>query len=157
MNICIYTTAANRAFGQREAALTTLIHKFLPGAVLVEDMNSEITYQLPDDRHHTQLFKDLFLALDDNIKNLGFSSYGISDTTLEEVGAVHLCHTTYKILILLLHQLFLSAKMSFLQMELWTHRSRRTSSRGFIPRICCDIKFSTVFTAKCGFYICCDV
>ena len=73
---------------KRERDLTSLIHKFVPGAVLVEDTNSELTYQLPDDRCHTQLFQDLFVSLDDNIKSLGFSSYGISDTTLEEVGAV---------------------------------------------------------------------
>ena len=73
---------------KRETALTALIHTFVPAAVLVEDTNSELTYQLPDDRRHTQLFQDLFISLDDNIKSLGFSSYGISDTTLEEVGII---------------------------------------------------------------------
>ena len=82
----LHVAMANRELGQGAMALTVLIHKFLPRAVLVEDMNSELTYQLPDDRHNTQLFQDLFIALDDNIKTLGFSSYGISDTTLEEVG-----------------------------------------------------------------------
>ncbi|KAI0222427.1 Phospholipid-transporting ATPase ABCA1 [Lamellibrachia satsuma] len=76
---------ANRELGQGAMALTVLIHKFSPRALLVEDMNSELTYQLPNDRRNTQLFQDLFIALDDNIKTLGFSSYGISDTTLEEV------------------------------------------------------------------------
>ena len=48
----------------------------------------EVTYQLPSGRQHTSSFEKLFNALDKNLVNLGVVSYGISDTTLEEVSPV---------------------------------------------------------------------
>ena len=54
----------------------------------MEEEGTELTYHLPDDPAHTALFGKLFDALDLNLAKLGISSYGISDTTLEEVGVV---------------------------------------------------------------------
>ena len=68
-----------------ESVVTTFIQKFIPDAKLKENIGSELTYQLPDDKHTLGIFEDLFQEIDNNLNHLGLSSYGISDTTLEEV------------------------------------------------------------------------
>ncbi|KAH9491700.1 ATP-binding cassette sub- A member 1 [Bulinus truncatus] len=65
--------------------LTSFIQKFVPGAVLVEDNSMEVCYRLPENDGHAAKFQNLFTALELSHKNLGVSSYGISDTSLEEV------------------------------------------------------------------------
>lgn len=66
--------------------VSALILRHVPAARLVEDLGHELTYVLPysaaKDGAFVQLFKDLDLKLPD----LGISSYGVSDTSLEEVG-----------------------------------------------------------------------
>lgn len=66
--------------------VSTLILRHVPAARLVEDLGHELTYVLPyvaaKDGAFVELFKDLDLKLPD----LGISSYGVSDTSLEEVG-----------------------------------------------------------------------
>ena len=69
-----------------ERALTTFIEEHLPGAVLVEDVGTEVCYQLPSEGAQGGAFERLFAALDANLTGMGISSYGISDTTLEEVS-----------------------------------------------------------------------
>ncbi|XP_055884282.1 phospholipid-transporting ATPase ABCA1-like isoform X3 [Biomphalaria glabrata] len=65
--------------------LTSFIQKIVPGAVLVEDNSMEVCYRLPENDGHARRFQDLFSALETSYKTLGISSYGISDTSLEEV------------------------------------------------------------------------
>lgn len=66
--------------------VSALILRHVPAARLVEDLGHELTYVLPycsaKDGAFVELFKDLDLKLPD----LGISSYGVSDTSLEEVG-----------------------------------------------------------------------
>ncbi len=57
----------------------------VPEAVLMENVGAELTYQLPNDKAHTATYEALFTKLDANLQHLGISSYGVSDTTLEEV------------------------------------------------------------------------
>ena len=61
-------------------------HKF---SILVEHIGSEINYVLPvQDRTGQNLIKDFetfFRALDKKMANLQIKSYGLSDTTLEEI------------------------------------------------------------------------
>lgn len=52
---------------------------------MVEDLGHEITYILPYKSAKDGAFVELFHELDDRLTDLGISSYGISDTTLEEV------------------------------------------------------------------------
>lgn len=65
--------------------ITKFIQKRIPAASLVENIGMEMTYQLPNDQSHMTSFETLFQDLDANLKALGLSSYGVSDTTLEEV------------------------------------------------------------------------
>lgn len=51
----------------------------------MEDLGHEITYILPYQSAKDGAFVELFHELDDRLTDLGISSYGISDTTLEEV------------------------------------------------------------------------
>ena len=69
----------------QQRRITAFIQQRVPEATLAESLGTEITYQLPDDKDHTKAFEKLFQDLDENLSSLGLSSYGISDTTLEEV------------------------------------------------------------------------
>lgn len=62
-----------------------MIFKHVPTARLVEDMGHEIMYVLPYESAKAGEFVELFHEIDDRLTDLGISSYGISDTTLEEV------------------------------------------------------------------------
>uniref|UniRef100_A0A3Q3BQ74 P-type phospholipid transporter n=1 Tax=Kryptolebias marmoratus TaxID=37003 RepID=A0A3Q3BQ74_KRYMA len=61
------------------------IFKHVPEARLVEDLGHELTYILPYQSAKDGAFVELFHELDDRLTDLGISSYGISDTTLEEI------------------------------------------------------------------------
>ncbi|TSK45874.1 ATP-binding cassette sub-family A member 1 [Bagarius yarrelli] len=62
-----------------------LILKHVPNARMVEDLGHEITFVLPYESAKDGAFVDLFHDLDDHLSALGISSYGVSDTTLEEI------------------------------------------------------------------------
>ncbi|NXW61981.1 ABCA1 protein, partial [Eurystomus gularis] len=65
--------------------LSALIQKLVPGSRLVEDIGHEVHFVLPYSGAKDGAFGDLFRELDARLGELGISSYGISDTTLEEV------------------------------------------------------------------------
>lgn len=65
--------------------ISNIIFKHVPESRLVEDLGHEITYVLPYQSAKDGTFVELFHELDDRLTDLGISSYGISDTTLEEV------------------------------------------------------------------------
>ncbi|XP_033976695.1 phospholipid-transporting ATPase ABCA1-like isoform X1 [Trematomus bernacchii] len=65
--------------------ISNLIFKHVKEARLVEDLGHEITYVLPYESAKDGAFVELFHELDDRLTDLGISSYGISDTTLEEI------------------------------------------------------------------------
>ncbi|KAF1431869.1 ATP-binding cassette sub-family A member 1, partial [Spheniscus magellanicus] len=67
------------------AQLSVLIQKLVPGSRLVEDIGHEVLFVLPYSGAKDGAFGDLFRELDARLGELGISSYGISDTTLEEV------------------------------------------------------------------------
>ena len=67
------------------AQLSALIQKLVPGSRLVEDIGHEVLFVLPYSGAKDGAFGDLFHELDARLGELGISSYGISDTTLEEV------------------------------------------------------------------------
>lgn len=51
----------------------------------MEDIGHELTYVLPYKAAKEGAFVELFHEIDDRLSDLGISSYGISETTLEEV------------------------------------------------------------------------
>uniref|UniRef100_A0AAQ5X991 P-type phospholipid transporter n=1 Tax=Amphiprion ocellaris TaxID=80972 RepID=A0AAQ5X991_AMPOC len=61
-----------------------LILRHVPAARLVEDLGHELTYVLPYSAAKDGAFVELFRDLDVKLPDLGISSYGVSDTTLEE-------------------------------------------------------------------------
>ncbi|XP_049663821.1 phospholipid-transporting ATPase ABCA7 [Accipiter gentilis] len=65
--------------------LSALIQKLVPGSRLVEDIGHEVLFVLPYSGAKDGAFGDLFHELDARLGELGISSYGISDTTLEEI------------------------------------------------------------------------
>ncbi|KAM4708457.1 phospholipid-transporting ATPase ABCA1 [Discoglossus pictus] len=67
------------------SAISNLINKHVPEARLVEDIGHELTYVLPYEAAKEGAFVELFHEIDDRLIDLGISSYGISDTTLEEI------------------------------------------------------------------------
>lgn len=66
--------------------VSALILRHVPTARLVEDLGHELTYILPYSAAKNGAFVELFKDLDLKLHELGISSYGVSDTTLEEVG-----------------------------------------------------------------------
>ncbi|NXU17168.1 ABCA1 protein, partial [Pardalotus punctatus] len=83
---------SNLLFPPDVAQLSALIQKLVPGSRLVEDIGHEVLFVLPYSGARDGAFGELFRELDARLSELGVSSYGISDTTLEEVpkGAVEL-------------------------------------------------------------------
>lgn len=68
--------------------ISNVIFKHVPAARLVEDLGHELTYVLPYKAAKGGAFVELFHEIDDRLSDLGISSYGISDTTLEEVRQI---------------------------------------------------------------------
>ncbi|KAM7026022.1 phospholipid-transporting ATPase ABCA7 [Acridotheres tristis] len=73
------------ASGMDVAQLSALIQKLVPGSRLVEDIGHEVLFVLPYSGAKDGAFGELFRELDAHLGELGVSSYGISDTTLEEI------------------------------------------------------------------------
>lgn len=69
------------------SAISNLIRKHVSEARLVEDIGHELTYVLPYEAAKEGAFVELFHEIDDRLSDLGISSYGISETTLEEVSS----------------------------------------------------------------------
>uniref|UniRef100_W5N0J6 P-type phospholipid transporter n=1 Tax=Lepisosteus oculatus TaxID=7918 RepID=W5N0J6_LEPOC len=67
------------------ALISGVILKHVPKARLVEDFGHELSYVLPYEAAKEGAFVELFHEIDDRLSDLGISSYGISDTTLEEI------------------------------------------------------------------------
>ncbi|XP_049895489.1 phospholipid-transporting ATPase ABCA1b isoform X2 [Epinephelus moara] len=65
--------------------VSSLILCHVPAARLVEDLGHELTYVLPYSAAKDGAFVELFKDLDQKLPDLGISSYGVSDTTLEEI------------------------------------------------------------------------
>lgn len=79
--------------------ISSLILRHVPAARLVEDLGHELTYILPYSAAKDGAFVELFKDLDVKLPDLGISSYGVSDTTLEEV-------TTRRFILFMIPQLY---------------------------------------------------
>uniref|UniRef100_A0A7N6B056 P-type phospholipid transporter n=1 Tax=Anabas testudineus TaxID=64144 RepID=A0A7N6B056_ANATE len=93
--VCNFTTiqlADLTAVGQ-------LVRRHIPEAVFLECIGQEITYVLPYGGARDGTFALLFQELDLAMGNLGLTSYGISDTTLEETALPPIFLTLLKVAI----------------------------------------------------------
>ncbi|XP_028847172.1 ATP-binding cassette sub-family A member 1 isoform X3 [Denticeps clupeoides] len=67
------------------ADVCNLVRRYVPEAVFLESIGQEVTYILPYSGARDGTFANLFKNLDLEMSNLKITSYGISDTTLEEI------------------------------------------------------------------------
>uniref|UniRef100_A0A7N6FCY9 ABC transporter domain-containing protein n=1 Tax=Anabas testudineus TaxID=64144 RepID=A0A7N6FCY9_ANATE len=67
------------------AVITSLIHHHVPEAKLIETIGQELTYLLPNKGFKHRAYASLFRELEETLADIGLSSFGISDTSLEEV------------------------------------------------------------------------
>nr|ALU63310.1 ATP-binding cassette transporter subfamily A member 1-like protein [Oryzias melastigma] len=65
--------------------VTQFVRRHVPEAVFLESIGQEITFILPYARARDGTFATLFQELDQVMDKLGLTSYGVSDTTLEEI------------------------------------------------------------------------
>ncbi|XP_025018889.1 retinal-specific ATP-binding cassette transporter [Python bivittatus] len=65
--------------------LNELIHHHVPEAQLIESIGQELVYLLPNKNFKQRAYASLFRELEETLADVGLSSFGISDTPLEEV------------------------------------------------------------------------
>ncbi|XP_070701839.1 retinal-specific phospholipid-transporting ATPase ABCA4-like [Pempheris klunzingeri] len=66
-------------------SITSLIHHHVPEAKLIEMIGQELTYLLPNKGFKHRAYASLFRELEETLSDMGLSSFGISDTSLEEI------------------------------------------------------------------------
>uniref|UniRef100_A0A8B9MLG3 P-type phospholipid transporter n=1 Tax=Accipiter nisus TaxID=211598 RepID=A0A8B9MLG3_9AVES len=66
-------------------ALAEVIHHHIPEAKLIESIGQELIYLLPNKHFKQRSYASLFRELEETLDDLGLSSFGVSDTPLEEV------------------------------------------------------------------------
>ncbi|XP_051796407.1 retinal-specific phospholipid-transporting ATPase ABCA4a [Acanthochromis polyacanthus] len=65
--------------------ITALIHHHVPQARLIEAVGQELTYLLPNRNFQPRAYASLFRELEETLADIGLSSFGVSDTSLEEI------------------------------------------------------------------------
>ncbi|XP_025893681.1 retinal-specific ATP-binding cassette transporter [Nothoprocta perdicaria] len=65
--------------------LEEIIHHHIPEAKLIENIGQELIYLLPNKHFKQRSYASLFRELEETLDDLGLSSFGVSDTPLEEV------------------------------------------------------------------------
>uniref|UniRef100_A0A7N8X7R2 ATP-binding cassette, sub-family A (ABC1), member 4b n=1 Tax=Mastacembelus armatus TaxID=205130 RepID=A0A7N8X7R2_9TELE len=84
---------------KRQYLITSLIHHHVPEAKLIEMIGQELTYLLPSKGFKHRAYASLFRELEETLVDMGLSSFGISDTSLEEVSkSLHLMNFRVQIL-----------------------------------------------------------
>lgn len=68
-----------------EPRVSQFIKKFVTSCLLVSDTNTELSYILPSESARKGCFERLFQHLDQSLSDLNLTSFGLMDTTLEEV------------------------------------------------------------------------
>ncbi|CAL8346561.1 unnamed protein product [Merluccius merluccius] len=75
----------DRALDGDIESITSLIHHHVPEARLIESIGQELTYLLPSKGFKHRAYASLFRELEETLGDMGLSSFGISDTSLEEI------------------------------------------------------------------------
>lgn len=70
-------------------SITALIHHHVPEAKLIEVIGQELTFLLPSRGFKHRSYASLFRELEETLADMGLSSFGVSDTSLEEVCHAH--------------------------------------------------------------------
>uniref|UniRef100_A0AAQ5Y0A3 ABC transporter domain-containing protein n=1 Tax=Amphiprion ocellaris TaxID=80972 RepID=A0AAQ5Y0A3_AMPOC len=77
--------APDRQMDGNTERITALIHHHVPQARLIEAIGQELTYLLPSRNFQPRAYASLFRELEETLADIGLSSFGVSDTSLEEV------------------------------------------------------------------------
>lgn len=72
-------------------SITALIHHHVPEARLIEVIGQELTFLLPSRGFKHRSYASLFRELEETLADMGLSSFGVSDTSLEEVTLYFFC------------------------------------------------------------------
>ena len=78
------------------AGLTKVISELMPGARNIDKFGSELKYSLLKINENVYQYGNVFNFLELHKSELGIRSYGIADTSLEEVLIVKLIQRLYK-------------------------------------------------------------
>ncbi|KAM4533545.1 retinal-specific phospholipid-transporting ATPase ABCA4-like [Odontesthes bonariensis] len=65
--------------------ITAMIHHHVPQARLIEAIGQELTFLLPNRNFKPRAYASLFRELEETLVDIGLSSFGVSDTSLEEI------------------------------------------------------------------------
>uniref|UniRef100_A0A8C1ZWV5 P-type phospholipid transporter n=1 Tax=Cyprinus carpio TaxID=7962 RepID=A0A8C1ZWV5_CYPCA len=66
-------------------SITTLVHHHVPEARLIEVIGQELTFLMPSRGFKHRSYASLFRELEETLTDMGLSSFGVSDTSLEEI------------------------------------------------------------------------
>ncbi|XP_035980943.1 retinal-specific phospholipid-transporting ATPase ABCA4 isoform X2 [Fundulus heteroclitus] len=66
-------------------SITALVHHHVPEARLIEAIGQELTFLLPNRNFQPRAYASLFRELEETLVDIGLSSFGVSDTSLEEI------------------------------------------------------------------------
>ncbi|XP_041823569.1 retinal-specific phospholipid-transporting ATPase ABCA4-like [Melanotaenia boesemani] len=66
-------------------SITALVHHHVPQARLIEAIGQELTFLLPNHNFQPRAYASLFRELEETLLDIGLSSFGVSDTSLEEI------------------------------------------------------------------------
>lgn len=75
--------------------LNEIIHHHVPEAQLIERIGQGLVYLLPNKNFKERAYSSLFRELEETLADVGLSSFGISDTPLEEVGNLQILKQFY--------------------------------------------------------------
>uniref|UniRef100_A0A3P8PZK9 P-type phospholipid transporter n=1 Tax=Astatotilapia calliptera TaxID=8154 RepID=A0A3P8PZK9_ASTCA len=82
---CIFSHTPDR---QMDGNITALVHHHVPQARLIEAIGQELTFLLPNRNFQPRAYASLFRELEETLLDIGLSSFGVSDTSLEEVSFI---------------------------------------------------------------------
>uniref|UniRef100_A0A669DHE2 P-type phospholipid transporter n=1 Tax=Oreochromis niloticus TaxID=8128 RepID=A0A669DHE2_ORENI len=69
----------------KKTHITALVHHHVPQARLIEAIGQELTFLLPNRNFQPRAYASLFRELEETLLDIGLSSFGVSDTSLEEI------------------------------------------------------------------------
>ncbi|XP_040926208.1 retinal-specific phospholipid-transporting ATPase ABCA4-like isoform X1 [Betta splendens] len=77
--------ASDRQMDGNVDRITALVQHHVPQARLTEAIGQELTYLLPSRDFQPRAYASLFRELEETLVDIGLSSFGVSDTSLEEI------------------------------------------------------------------------
>uniref|UniRef100_A0A8C2IYY7 P-type phospholipid transporter n=1 Tax=Cyprinus carpio TaxID=7962 RepID=A0A8C2IYY7_CYPCA len=76
-------------------SITTLVHHHVPEARLIEVIGQELTFLMPSRGFKHRSYASLFRELEETLTDMGLSSFGVSDTSLEEKSLANTDRSVY--------------------------------------------------------------